>query len=287
MAKKTYDFAFSCGAVCAVTQALRAADAQFASLPFDWTASPSVVRCAKTVADDFAHWMDRDDLELVEIRRGGLNKRVYRNRQTGFGFVHDFTLFKPFDETYPVEAAKYARRIARFQKGLAAAKRVLVVAMEWAILPRLSDDALAEAKRIFETRYPNATFDILYFYCEDGHRDARVVSDANGVTVVACDYRTYVDGLLNHVVDNTALIRYLKENVSVADPRTDAEKAKYADDWKKQDADRWKGRSWLETMVNRSAFRLYRKLESFLARKGLVPKELPFWMNPKTEEERL
>jgi hypothetical protein len=286
--KKTYDIAFSCGSVCAVTQALRAANAQFASFPFDWTGTPSLVRCAKMVADDFAHWIDREDLEFFDIRRGGLNKRVYRNRRTGFAFVHDFTLFKPFDETYPAEAAKYARRIARFQKDLSAAKRVLVVAIEWPILPRLSDDALAEAKRLLEARYPNATFDILYFYCEDGHRDARVVSDADGVTVVACDYRTYIEGKLDHVVDNAELIRYLNENVSVADPRTDAEKARYADDWKRQDAKRWKGRNWLETMVNRSAFRLYRKLEWFLIHKGLVPMEQPmFGLAPATMEDRL
>ena len=287
MAKRSYDFAFSCGAVCAVTQALRAAGVQFASYPFDWTASPSVVRCAKTVAGDFAHWMDRGDLELFDIRRGGLNKRVYRNRRTGFGFVHDFTLFKTFDETYPGEAAKYARRIARLQKDLSAAKRVLAVAMEWPILPRLPDAALAEAKRIFESRYPNATFDILYFCCEEGRREPRVVNDANGVTVVAYDYRTFAGGELNHEFDNGGAIRWLREHVVVADPRTDEEKARYAGDWKKQDANRWKGRNWLETMVNRSAFRLYRRLEAFLARKGLVPQEHPFWLTPDGEEGRL
>ena len=66
---KEYDFAFSCGYSCAVTEALRAADLQFASFPFDWTASPGFRRCAKMIADDFKGWMEKDDLELVDIRR--------------------------------------------------------------------------------------------------------------------------------------------------------------------------------------------------------------------------
>ena len=36
-------------------------------------------------------------------------------------------------------------------------------------------------------------------------------------------------------------------------------------------------------MVNRSAFRLYRKLERFLARKGLVPQERPMWFVTENE----
>ena len=36
-------------------------------------------------------------------------------------------------------------------------------------------------------------------------------------------------------------------------------------------------------MVNRSAFRLYRKLERFLARKGLVPQERPMWFETENE----
>jgi hypothetical protein len=287
MEKKTYDFAFSCGATCAVTQALRAANVQFASFPFDWTASPSVVCCARMVADDFAHWMESEDLELVDIRRGGLNKVLYRNRRTGFSFVHDFSSFKTFDESYPVESAKYARRIERLQSYLGASKRVLAVCMEWPNRPPLPMEVLAEAKRIFEGRYPNATFDILYCCCEPGRREARVVQEQDGLTVIAADYRKFVDGELNHETDAGALTHYLAEHVSVPDVRTAEEKANYTNSWKTQDANRWKGRGWLETMVNRSAFRLYRRLEKFLMRKGLVPRERPLtWLAPSEELRR-
>lgn len=274
---KNYDLAFSCGYSCGVTQALRAANLQFASFPFDWTASQGFLACARMVADDFAHWMDRADLELVDVRRGGINKHVYRSRRNGFGFVHDFSSYQTFDEAYPVVAEKYARRIARLQGDLARARAVLAVCVEWPIRPRAPDAELAEAKRVFEAKYPNAAFDLLYFYGEDGCREPRVVRSADGVTVVANDYRTFEDGVLGHEMDNRALTAYLRAQATVTDSRTPEEKAKYAADWTKQDRSRWHGRNGFEDFVNRTAFRHYRRLEKFLVRKRLVPPERPLW----------
>lgn len=276
--KKTYDLAFGCGFSCGVTQALRGAGMQFASFPFDWTATPSFPKAARMVAADFAHWMDRADLELVDVRHSGINKRIYMNRRTGFAFVHDFSLFMEPDVAYVAESTKYARRIARFGKALAASRRVLAVCAECPLLGPLRPETLAETKRIFETRYRNATFDLLYFHAVDGAAEARVESDGGGVTVVGCEYRKYLPGgVLYHEIDNTQIAAYLKANYVVPDPRSAEEKAKYDADWRKQDAARWHGRNVFETFVNRTAFRQYRKLERFLARKGLVPPERPLW----------
>ena len=280
---KEYDFAFGCGFSCGVTQALRAANLQFASLPFDWTATPSVLKAAQMVASGFDRWLEHDDLELVDVRHSGINKRIYRNRRTGFGFVHDFSLFMAEGEAFAFESDKYARRIARLDKALRAAKHVLVVAAECPILPRMTDASLAESKRIFETKYPGTSFDILYFYPEDGRTSASVVSEADGVTVVACEYRKWLDGELHHEIDNSQMVDFLKANATAADPRSEAEKAKYAAEWKKQDAARWKGRNFFETFVNRTAFRRYRRLEKFLMKKGLVPPERPLWFVTKDE----
>ena len=281
---KKYDLAFGCGFSCGVTQALREANMQFASFPFDWTATPSFPRAARMVATDFAHWMDRDDLALVDVRHSGINKRIYLNRRTGFGFVHDFSLFMSEDDAFAFESAKYARRIARLEKELAAARRVLAVCVEWQFLPPLKAETLAETKRIFETRYRNAAFDLVYFHAVDGATEARVESDADGVTVVGCEYRKYMpDGTLHHEIDNSQIAAFLKANFAVPDTRSDEAKAKYAAEWKRQDAARWRGRNVLETFVNRTAFRQYRKLEKFLARKGLVPPERPLWFVSKDE----
>ena len=274
---KHYDFIFSCGFSCGVTQALRAADLQFASFPFDWTASQGFLACARMIADDFAHWMDREDLALVDVRRGGINKHIYRNRRNGFGFVHDFSSFKTFDENYPKEFEKYARRIERLKGCLAASKRALAICVEWPILPRVSDEELRETKRVLSEKYPNVDFDLLYFYNENGCTTPRTVSSEGGVTVVANDYRTFRNGEVDHEMDNRGLIAYLRENVSVEDPRTAEEKAKYAHDWAKQDRERWHGRNLFETFVNRTKYRQYRRLEKFLVDKGLVPRERPLW----------
>ena len=281
---RSYDLAFGCGFSCGVTQALREAGMQFASFPFDWTATPSFPRAARMVASDFAHWMDREDLELVDVRHSGINKRIYANRRTGFAFVHDFSLFMEPDVAYAAESAKYARRIERFGKALASARRALAVCVECPLLAPLKPETLSETKRIFETRYRNAEFDLLYFHAVDGATEARVESDANGVTVVGCEYRKYLPGgALYHEIDNSQIAAYLKANCSAQDPRTPEEKAKYASEWKRQDAARWRGRNLLETFVNRTAFRQYRKLEKFLAKKGLVPPERPLWFVSKDE----
>ena len=281
---KTYDLAFGCGFSCGVTQALREANLQFASFPFDWTATPSFPKAARMVATDFAHWMDRADLELVDVRHSGINKRIYANRRTGFAFVHDFSLFMEPDVAYEAESVKYARRIERFRKALAMAKRVLAVCVEWPILEPLRAETLAETKRIFETRYVNAAFDLLYFHAVDGATEARVESDGGGVTVVGCEYRKYLPGgVLYHEIDNSQIAAYLKAHYAVPDPRSEEERAKYEAEWKRQDAARWHGRNLFDTFVNRAAFRQYRKLEKFLARKGLVPPERPLWFVTKDE----
>lgn len=276
--KQRYDFVFSCGYSCAVTQALRAAGLQFASFPFDWMATPSFPVAAETVAGDFAHWMDRADLELVDIRRGGIMKHVYRNRRTGFGFVHDFSSFKVFDEDFPKQAEKYVRRIERFNRELAKAKKALAINVEWPILPRLDDDELRETKRTFSEKFPNCEFDLVYCYEDAARKEPATVSSADGITVIAADYRTFVDGEVNHEMDNAFLVDWLKANVEVEDPRTAEEKAKYAADWEKQDKARWKGANWWQDMVNRTRFRHYRRLEKFLIAKGLLPRERPLWV---------
>jgi len=281
---KTYDIAFSCGFSCGITQALREVGMQFTSFPFDWTATPSFPKAARMVATDFAHWMDRDDLELIDVRHSGINKRIYLNRRTGFGFIHDFSLFVEPEAAYAAESAKYARRIERLKKALSSAKRVLAVGVEWPILPPLTVATLAETKRMFETRYKNASFDIVYFHAVDGATEAKVESDANGVTVVGCEYRKYLPGgVLHHEIDNAQIAAYLRANFAVPDTRSTEAKARYEAEWKRQDAARWHGRNAFEAFVNRTAFRQYRKLEKFLVRKGLVPPEPQYWIVPRDE----
>ena len=204
---KNYDFCFGCGFSCGVTQALRAANLQFASLPFDWTATPSFPKAARMAASDFAHWLDREDLELIDVRHSGINRRVYFNRRTGFGFVHDFSLFKSPDDAYAEVKAKYERRAERFRECLKSARTALAVCVEWPLLGRLRDETLAETKRVFETRFPGVKFDLLYFHVAEGASAAVVESERDGITVVGCEYRKYLDdGGVHHEIDNSQIL---------------------------------------------------------------------------------
>ena len=156
--------------------------------------------------------------------------------------------------------------------------------MEWPFLRRLRDETLAETKRVFETRFPGVRFDLLYFHVADGASAAVVESERDGITVVGCEYRKFLeDGELHHEIDNSQILDFLKDNYSAPDPRSEEEKRRYDEDWRRQDRARWHGRNEFETMVNRSAFRLYRKLERFLARKGLAPLERPMWFVTENE----
>ena len=281
---KSYDLAFGCGFSCGVTSALREAGLQFASFPFDWTATPSFIKAAKTIAEGFDHWLEKEDLELVDVKHSGINKRIYANRRTGFGFVHDFSLFLTADAAYEAEKKKYMRRIERLENSLSASARVLSVAAECPLLSPLKMETLKETKRIFETRFPNTVFDLLYFHAVDGATKAHVESENDGITVVGCEYRKYMpDGALHHEIDNSQIAAFLKANYSVEDLRSPEKKAQYEINHRKQHAGRWHGRNIIENFINKTAFRQYRRLEKFLVRKGLMPPERPLWFVTKDE----
>ncbi len=280
---KTYDFAFSCGQQCGCSLALRAANLQFASYPFDWAATPSFKTAAETIATDFKDWLRAEDLRLVDVRRGGLNKHVYYNPRTGYGFVHDFSSFKTFEESFPKVAAKYARRIERLQKDLATHQHILAVCIEMPIRPRCINESLIEARQILMAKYPNAKFDLLYFYELDGVKEAQAKEITEGITVVGLDFRTFEFGELNHEIETSGIVQYLKANISVPDPRTEEEKAEYKKTWTKQDRERWGTDGAWAVFKRRTAYRIYRKLEKFLVKEGLLPRERPIWF-PGSDE---
>jgi disulfide oxidoreductase YuzD len=274
---KTYDFIFSCGLQCGCSMALRAAGMQFASYPFDWVATQSFKDAAETIAADFADWLHPEDLQLLTIRRGGFNKHIYVNKRTGYGFAHDFSSFKTFEENFPKVAMKYARRIERLQKDLAKAKRILAVCVEMPNRTRCTNESLIEARQILMKKYPQASFDLLYFYELDDVKVAQAEEIGEGVTVAGLDYRTFEFGELNHEVHTDGIVQYLKANVAVPDPRTEEEKAAYEKAWAKQDKERWGTDGAWAIFKRRTAYRIYRKLEKYLIKEGLIPRERPLW----------
>ena len=277
--KRKYDFAFSLGATCAVSQSLREAGLQFASYPLDWTASPGVVQSAQLVSDDFAHWLDADDLKLWDVRHGaGFGTRIYKNMRTGFGFSHEFSDFERFAVSYPKVHAMYERRIARFRERLDSAKRILAVYNELPIRAEAADETILKAYEILRKRCPGAEIDLVYFWAEPGAKapHERVVAD--GVLSIGIDYRKYDDGAITHFVERGGFTAWLKARAEVRDPRDAEDRARFEAVQAKTDLWRWGyGKSAFRRWLNHRAYKLYRSLERFLQKRGMVQKEGPLW----------
>ena len=273
---KNYDLAFSLGFSCGGSRALRRANLQFASYPLDWTGSPGILQSAKMIDSDFAGWLDRDDLELVDIRAGRFGNHIYRSRRSGFGYPHEFSSFQTFDEAYGPTVEKHRRRIERLMAHVRAAKRVLVIYIERPINARAADADLLEARRILSAKFPGTAFDVAYFFQREGAPTERTVAD--GITAVDCNYRQFANGEVWHEIDYGCVSDWLAANVAVADPRTEAEKAEYAEASRAAKRKRFVGeRNPIRRKLNELEYKLYRHLEETLQEKGVLPREKALW----------
>ena len=276
---KEYDFAFSIGFCCTCSEALRAEGLQYTSAPFDWIGIDSVLQAPKLIAADFANWFDRDLLDLWDVRiLGGFATRVYRNRKTGIGFVHEFSNADPFETCYDRERTKFDRRIARFRQNLESAQRVLVVYMELPDGRRASDDTIAEARRILREKYPGKEIDLLYMYEDPDCLEWKEVSSADGITVARMDYRTFLDGRLMHVCRHDQVRACVRAYGRVPDRRTPEEKAKFAET-KLRERRSMLGKGRFERWLNKRLLRWFRDLEAYLERQRIIPGDRPLWFD--------
>ena len=274
---KTYDFIFSLGASCAVSQSLRDAGLQFASFPFDWIGSPGLMAEVEMVESGFANWFEREDLKLWDVRHEeGAVQRVYKNMRTGFGFPHEFTNAFGLDAGYEKTREKYDRRIERFFKTLRASKNALGIYLEVATRRRLPDDSLAEVRRRLAAQFPGLQLDLVYFYEDPAHRVPEVVSERDGVTVVRAHYGKFLGGMPMHTVDRTEIVRFIHENFTVAGHDVAAEKARHEAEEKRKRKGHW-GKGAVERWVNRKLFKTYRRLQDYLIEQKILPGDRPCW----------
>ena len=274
---KEYDFIFSLGASCAVSQSLRDAGLQFASFPFDWIGSPGLVPTVEMIERRFEGWFEKEDLKLWDVRHEeGAVQRVYKNMRTSFGFPHEFTNAFTFEAGYDETKAKYDRRIDRFYKSVKSAKRALGVYLEVSTRKRLPDETLADAHRRLAAQFPGASLDLLYF-CEDpAHRDVRVVSESGGVTVASAHYAKFLGGVPMHTVDRSEVVKFIRENFTVAGHDIAAEKARYEAEQKRLRKKHW-GKGRCEQWINRKLFKTYRRLQDYLIGQNVLPGDRPCW----------
>ena len=269
--KTKYDIAFSMGFSCGGTMALRRAGLQFVSYPLDWIGAPGIMAGIDMIRTRFANWLLKEDLEFFGVRGGSFQMNIYRNRRTGYGFPHDFSRFRRFDEIYPDVERKYARRIARFLDDLTKATRVLVAYIERPIDERLADEKISEARQALCEACPGKEVDLVYFYRAPSESVGKVEKPSPGVTTVGCEYAQWEKGEISHAIDVTAIARYLGETAELACRPTASEEARYEAEKRKLK------KAKTGTGLDRLKYRLYRALEKELIEKGLVPRDFPLW----------
>lgn len=279
MTRREYDLAFSLGFSCGCSQALRAAGCQFASYPIDWAGSLGLAFGVEAVCNDFARWLDAEDLCLVDVSHdSGFCTRVYLNDRTGFGFSHEFSDFQPFAKTYPKVKASYDRRIARFLETLRSSGRILAVYVEHPTRARMPASELTNAVGRLRHKCASSKVDFLYFYEDPSLKVPKVMFDADGITVVAADYRQFEDGVVTQYLNVELLARFLRERIAVIDRRTDEERRKFASDCRLSASGRWGyDKSAFRRWLNSRAYKLYRHFERLLRRKGLIHPKRPVW----------
>ena len=275
---REYDIAFSMGFGCGCSQALRAARLQYASYPMDWIGSPGVVQSAAMIAADFRDWLVRDEMELVDVRRGtGTINRAYANRRTGFVFGHDFHHDSDIGETYGAVVAKYDRRIARLLESLRQARRALAMFVEHPVRKRVPDEDVLRAHQILADKFSGVAIDLLYVYHTDGPAVPVETEIAPGVITLGDAIRQLEYGLVSHTFDREGLIRYLVTHVRVPDMRTEEEKRRCAMAAEGKRKRRFGTVGALAYWWTKQQYRLHRKLEKKLREKGLLPIDRPFW----------
>lgn len=275
--KTRYDLAFSMGFGCGCSKALRQSKLQHASFPMDWIGVKSALAAARIIAADFADWLDKPSMRLIDVRRDDEHvQRSFVNDKTGVIFTHDFPYELGFEEALAAAKVKYDRRIARLLDAIRSSRRVLAVHVEHPIHARAQDEDLVRARDVLTAKFPDVKIDLLYFFHRDGAEDCPSVAVAEGVTAVACPFRTYDDyGWVSHGIETSGICRYLLENVEVPDCRTAEEKRKFVERSQARPGDRF-GRG-LSRWILRQQYRLYRKLGRDLKRKNILPRERPFW----------
>lgn len=276
---KEYDFAFSLGFSCAASESLRDIGLQKTSLPFDWTGSPSLRASVDMIAGGFAGWFDRDALRLWDVRHeGGFIARVYKNMKTGFGFSHEFSNADPIERAYDAVKEKYDRRIARLLRELKTHRRILALYLESPVKERAPDGEIAAALSVLRAQCPQASVDLVYVCEDEACKAACGAPGPDGVTVVRAHYRTYLDGRPMHICDRSQIVRYLKENVTVAGALTEAQIRAF-DAEKRRKLRMALGTNPVNRWVNKKLRQWYRDLEVYLVGQRLIPGDRPLWFD--------
>ena len=135
----------NCG--CAIY--LRAFYLRTVAFPFDWLAGAPFKRRIELILDDFHGFLEKDNLQKIDTH---CNHDIYKDKNTGFVFRHDFNEGSILDSAYPEVIRKYQRRIKRLYSAVKEAKNVLFV--WWGIQgENVSDEDIIDAQKRISRKF--------------------------------------------------------------------------------------------------------------------------------------
>ena len=211
--KEKYDLIFSLGAACSCTQALRSSNLQYASYPLDWLFGSDFNGRIDIIASNFYEFIEQQDLTYSYSERS-MSCDAYYNNKNQITFNHDFPKGIPLEESYPMVAEKYQRRINRLLDNIKNATSVLIVYIETPNNENhTSDKNIICGWEKFKEKYLNKKIDLLYFI-NDTTLPPKSVKRENitqNVTKVIANYKDQSPNAVPYAVDNNVLKSVLKQ----------------------------------------------------------------------------
>lgn len=235
--RQTYDLVFGVGAACSCSQSLRRARLQLLSFPGDWTAPiwgwhgpeqerHNLVLRVRRLCAGFDGFFDPADFRFVGPHEWN-GKEIYANLRTHYVFNHDFTQGADFAAELPKVAERFRRRRDRLLALIRAARRALVVRLDFpnGDFPTAPDDCRL-ARELLTAAFPGTDFDILLLRCDPAVPFARrrVEPIGEGCLRLAFDYRDTKPGADPRIPDLALTAAALADLARVRDYRTRAER---------------------------------------------------------------
>ena len=211
--KNKYDLVFSLGEACSCTQALRSSNLQYASYPLDWLFGSDFNGRMDILVSDFNKFIEQSDLQYSYSERS-ISCDAYLNNKNQITFNHDFPAGISLEESYPMVAEKYQRRINRLLDNIKNADSVLIVYIE---IPNnenhTSDKDIICGWEKIKEKYFNKKIDLLYFM-NDTTLPPKSVKKENitpNITKVTANYKNQAPNVVPYAVDNDVLKSVLKQ----------------------------------------------------------------------------
>lgn len=216
--KKKYDLIFSMGAACSCSSALRSAELQVASYPFDWLFGSDFCGRADIVVKDFKRFIDKEDLEFAFSERS-IKCDAYHNKYNDLTFNHDFEKGKNLAETYQAVHEKYERRINRLLTNIAKANSVLIVYIETPdSVKSLSDNKIKAAFEKVQRHFNDKHIDLIYLSPDNTLANMHEYKISENIIRLIGNYKSKSVNDVSYAVDARLLKNLLQTRYALRQP---------------------------------------------------------------------